>query len=178
MNAISALKLLAEQRSQRAKLEGELAIASELLQQTTAYRHVATLQSSIKAMKQAEAESRYLIVADALLAYKSRDTKQPFPAVSIKVSKLVKYDRLKAHQWCLGNMTLAFKLDEDAFEANMRFIAKSGANPSPLPDFVEVVDDPQVTIATDLSRHLTALDEYDGTTEFPVGEFAPETREV
>jgi len=177
MNAVTALKKLHEARQQRQALEQQLATANELVALSPAYRHVQELKEQVAAAKLTESELRYAVEADALLAYRSRDTKQPFPGVSIRANRIVKYDVKVATAWCLTHLTLALKLDEATFDNQMKLIAKSKTDASPLPDFVKVEEDPSVVIVGDISKVMSELNDYDGIKEFPAGEFAPEARE-
>lgn len=177
MGAMRALTEMHAERMQVAALKESLAIASEMLEATTAYKHVQELRAQIKAHDATMVLLRADIDKEALRIYGITSDKQPLPAVSIRVGKLVKYDELKAREWCLHNMTTALTLDTRTFDSNMLLIHKKKAAVSPLPEFVTVVDDPIVTLASDLSAAVKDINIIDSGREFPKGEFAPESPE-
>ena len=99
----------------------------------------------LEAGEQAEAwkaETEAKLRAMAVEIYKETGSKAPAPGVGIRLVTALKYIPEEAFGWAVEHK-MALKLDVSAFEK----IVKA----SPLP-FVEVSQDPQATIATDLDK--------------------------
>jgi DNA polymerase-3 subunit epsilon len=75
--------------------------------------------------------------------------KHPHPAVGIRNITRLEYDPRKAYLWCQDHLPAALVLDRTFFEKHAKAVAKT----SPL-DFVTISQEPQATIATDLSAYL------------------------
>ena len=82
--------------------------------------------------------------ARAVEVYNQTGNKKPAPGVEIKMFTKLTYDEVEALKWASEHW-IALKLDKAVFEK----IAKAAP-----PDFVAVTQEPQATIATDLSRYL------------------------
>lgn len=80
-----------------------------------------------------------------LKAYADTGNKTPVPGVGIREVTKLEYASQDAFKWAVEH-NMALKLDVSAFEK----IVKA----SPL-DFVKITQEPQATIATDLSKYLT-----------------------
>lgn len=95
----------------------------------------------IKALTQALAEAEAALRAAAVAAYQETGNKKPAPGVGIRVQTKLRYDESDALRWALEH-DLCLMLDKAAFERQARV--------TPL-GFVETVETPAATIATDLS---------------------------
>lgn len=84
--------------------------------------------------------------AAAIAVYKETGTKSPTPGVGVRVLTKLRYDADTALRWAEDHK-LALSLDKAAFERQARITPLS---------FVEVVETPQATIATDLSDVIAA----------------------
>jgi len=82
----------------------------------------------------------------ALSVYETRGNKTPFPGVAIRSMTRLQYDAAEALKWARHH-DVALSLDKGTFEK----IAK--VTP---PEFVEIIVEPQATIATDLVAALKA----------------------
>jgi hypothetical protein len=85
----------------------------------------------------------------ALANYYQNKDKSPHPAIGIRVIHKIDYSDADARQWCMSNMPNALKLDKTVFEKH----AKAVADTIPIP-FVTITDEPQATIASDLSKYI------------------------
>ena len=87
----------------------------------------------------------------ALEEYARSGNKRPHPAVSMRINKRLRYDVGAALEYCRQNFNAAVKtvLDTKVFEK---------VAPNLGLDFVEVAEEPQATIASDLTDYLLALE--------------------
>jgi len=83
----------------------------------------------------------------ALEYFKETMSKDPHPAVKIRILRKIDYPLGIALDWCKENLRSAFIFDHKFFEKHARAI--EGTAPI---DFVTFTDEPQVTIASDLSK--------------------------
>ncbi len=95
----------------------------------------------LKAMTQALSEAEAAVRAAALAAYQETGNKKPAPGVGIRVQTKLRYDETNALRWAREH-DLCLMLDKAAFERQARVTPLS---------FVEAVETPAATIATDLS---------------------------
>lgn len=79
-----------------------------------------------------------------LKAYAETGNKQPIPGVGIREVTKLDYDPKEALKWAMEHQ-IALSLDKKSFEG----FAKA----TPL-EFVKVTQEPQATIATDLSKYI------------------------
>ena len=117
--------------------------AKDALYATLEYQYKESFEALASAKahcSEAEQTLRELI----LQAYRETGNKAPAPGVGIRIITNLIYDATKALEWAKQH-GLALKLDTSAFEK----IAKVDK-----PDFVEMAEEPQATIATDLSKVL------------------------
>jgi len=90
------------------------------------------------------------IKAQAIEEYNTFSTKDPHPAVKIRILRKIDYPIGVAIDWCKEHLLNAFKFDDKLFDKHARAI--EGTSPI---DFVTFTDEPQVTIASDLSKWST-----------------------
>lgn len=95
----------------------------------------------LRAMTQALSEAEGAVRAAAIAAYQETGSKKPVPGVGIRVLTKLRYDEADALRWAREH-DLCLMLDKAAFERQ--------AKVTPL-GFVETVETPSATIATDLS---------------------------
>ena len=85
----------------------------------------------------------------ALEEYARSGNKRPHPAISMRINKRLRYDVGAALEYCRKHFDAAVKtvLDARVFEK---------AAPSLGLDFVTIIEEPQATIASDLTDYLPA----------------------
>ena len=71
----------------------------------------------------------------------------PHPALGVRLVQRIKYDLSQARAYCAEHLPAMLILDTKQFEKHAKAVAKT----YPLP-FVEIIAEPQVTIAQDLSK--------------------------
>jgi len=109
-------------------------------------------QEALRAAANAMVEVETRLRQYAVSIYETRGNKTPFPGVAIRSMTRLQYDIAEALKWAKHH-DVALLLDKGVFEK----IAK--VTP---PEFVEIIVEPQATIATDLVAALKA--------EYPVTE--------
>ena len=102
------------------------------------------LFGSLGIARQARIEAEESLYDLALQVYAETGNKTPSPGVGIRVVTKLIYDAGVALLWATQH-SIALKLDIPAFEK----IAKASK-----PDFVELSEEPQATIATDLGKEI------------------------
>jgi len=85
----------------------------------------------------------------ALEEYAKSGNKRPHPAVAMRINKRLRYDADAALEYCRKNFNAAVKtvLDAKVFEK---------VAPNLGLDFVQITEEPQATIASDLTDYLPA----------------------
>ena len=92
-----------------------------------------------------EGETEATVRELAVQQFEATHDKKVHDAVTVKVFPELEYDPLAALEYCRAHLQQALKLDTKIFEK----IAKVATL-----DFVEIVETPKATIATDLSAYL------------------------
>jgi hypothetical protein len=87
----------------------------------------------------------------ALKDYQTTGSKRPHPAIGVRMTTKIGYIDSIARGWAFQHLPQALKLDTALFEKH----AKAVADTDPIP-FVEISQQAQITIATDLSGYLVA----------------------
>ena len=106
----------------------------------------------LKEINLQEAETN--LRSEALEEYKATDNKAPGPGVAIKLFQKLEYDHEEAFKWACKH-EMALQLNVGAFEKIVRISPDRAGDLS----FVQVSQEPQAQIATDLSKVLTAIEE-------------------
>lgn len=85
-----------------------------------------------------------------IIRYKYDNNKSIHPALGVRVYKILKYPELSAITWCIKSDFLAgIQLNKRMFEKHARAVLQT----MPL-EFVQVVEEPSATIATDLTKYM------------------------
>ena len=116
------------------------------LQETVEYR---TLQIAKNFLSEYKAEADELtakIKADSLAEYLATKEKPTLKGLALRVNHSLKYDLNSVTEWAKENAKMLFKLDVKAFEKMATTTIVPG---------VEIVDEPTITIAADLSEYLS-----------------------
>ena len=124
-----------------------LSVLKETYMQTPeyqAYQDALATNESIRLEIKDRIEKIHACVLDL---YKTTQDKSPHPAVKIRINRKIDYPIGTALDWCKENLRSAFIFDHKFFEKHARAI--EGTAPI---DFVTFTDEPQVTIASDLSK--------------------------
>jgi len=106
------------------------------------------LQTSKDHLKELETEALELMVSikkEALEEYRLTNEKPSVDGLALRINHLLRYDLGKVTEWCKENAKALFKLDIGEFEKLAKTISVPG---------VEIVDEPTITIAQDLSFYL------------------------
>ncbi|MFN3077717.1 MAG: hypothetical protein ABT940_12735 [Alphaproteobacteria bacterium] len=94
----------------------------------------------------AQIENReHWLRGEALLMFEASGTKQPHPAVTVKLFDVLSYENGRALAYCINHLPTALKLDKAAFERAAKAIPMG---------FVTVTKEPRAQIAGDLSAYL------------------------
>ena len=91
-------------------------VVVKLMQEFSARPEVAGANLVLETAVKLEKESYDNLAAASVGVFKLNQDKEPHPAVSIKEMNVYKYDPEKVRQWCLGNFTMALKLDTKMIE--------------------------------------------------------------
>jgi hypothetical protein len=156
------LKTLAQLRKLSAETKDAIKQLEKVLEETPAYQRLIEAKESLKEYESKEYEltasvkfSQFEIIEKAILgATKDQRTlmftefKKTLPeGLSLRVNRSLKYDEQEAIKWCETNAKTALKvvLEKKPFEALAEATDLT---------FVEKIDVPTITIASDLSGYL------------------------
>lgn len=104
------------------------------------------LTSSKKQLDETEQHIRDL----AELNCTTTGDKHPHPAINLRMKTSLHYEQALALAWCTRHLQSAIKLDARLFEQHARAVTGT----APL-RFVDIKQEPQATIASDLRAYLT-----------------------
>lgn len=85
----------------------------------------------------------------AIQLFQESGDKKPHPALGVRVRRRARYDPLAAKQYCFQHLPVFLELNDAAFIKHALAVAET----VPLPG-VEIVEEPEATIAGDLSDYL------------------------
>ncbi len=155
MSVLDELQHLHDARIERAKMQDQLDAAYTALRATPQYAAAQEIEDRLTYQDALLKQIRFIIVTEVLEEYNTLPeySKHPFPGVDIRVSQKVHYGQELAKSWCLDNLASALVIDHKVFSDIILRIARS--NKAGVPRFVEIKDEPSVTIATDLAKHLS-----------------------
>ena len=145
------LKALAEFRKQSANLAEKIVALNNALKETPEFK---ALEAAQNAKKEVEENASFLdgfIRKAALEQFNTTKAKPTIAGVTVKIFKLLRYEKAAAESWAREKMPELFKLDEKGFEK----YAKAVADTVPVP-CVTFEEDPRVEISSDLSMYLEA----------------------
>ena len=148
------LKDLAILRSDIDAQKAAVKAFEEALLETNEYKIFQKEKDILSECKSREDELTAKIKTNALAAYKETEelynrqmAKDGLPhGLAIRVNHSLKYDLNSVTEWAKENAKMLFKLDVKAFEKMATTTTVPG---------VEIVDEPSITIATDLSEYLS-----------------------
>ena len=115
------------------------------LEETDQYQNIQKVKSTRDEYQTKVNEITTKIKSEGLAEYLATKEKPSLAGLSLRINKFLKYDLEKVTEWAKENAKMLFVLDVKAFEK----LAKN----SPVPG-VETIDDPMITIASDLSEYL------------------------
>ena len=141
------LKELAIARHAISSSYSNINIAKDALEKTQEYIDLQALKEEQNKWALEEANLTKIIKEKGEAEYLATKEKPSLVGLGLRVNKLLKYDLDKVTEWAKENAKMLFVLDVKAFEK----LAKN----SPVPG-VEIVDDPMITISSDLSEYLEA----------------------
>ena len=142
-----ALGMCAAARKDVADCEAALKEALEELAQTPLYQATQAAHEILKVLKAWKSEMESSVKRLARARYDADQDKHPIKGVNIKINHRLVYDAKIAQDWCKQNAPFTFKWDAKSFE---EAAAKMDGAP------VTIEDDPQATLASDLSDYLSA----------------------
>jgi len=140
------LRQLALARAKVAKLKTNYEELERAFQEQS---HVAQLLDELSRQQEICSNAELRLRAGAADLYKSEDVRQPHPAVKIRLVRKLEYLENMAWEFCAEHLPKALKLDKRFFEKHCRAVADT----DPI-SFVEIIQEPQVTIARDLSAYI------------------------
>jgi hypothetical protein len=146
---VSDLKDLAELRKNESVLKEQIAGLQEKLNATPEAKAVETALAERKALQEKVALLEDFIRKSALEQFVETKVKPTVAGITVKIFKILKYEKKAAESWAKEKMPELFKFDERGFEK----YAKAVADTIPVP-CVTFEDDPRVEIASDLSEYL------------------------
>ena len=138
---------LATLRSKEAAAKEQLNLLRAKLQESPSWMNWAEiLESSQNEIQEVEPHIRELAETN----FAATENKSPHPAVKIREKTVIEYDPPLALAWCRRHLPEAIVLDAKLFEKHARAVEQTAHI-----QFVKIRKEPQATIATDLSRHLS-----------------------
>lgn len=143
------LKSLAEFRKQSANLAEKIVTLNNALKETPEFKALEEAKGALAAVEEQASFTSNFIRKAALEQFNETKTKPTIAGVTVKIFKLLKYEKAAAESWAREKMPELFKLDEKGFEK----YAKAVADTVPVP-CVTFEEDPRVEIASDLSMYL------------------------
>jgi len=139
------LKDLATARRAINSAKENFKISQEKLEQTKEYADLQAVKEELYKWTEEESNLTKRIKEEGLAEYLATKEKPSLAGLGLRINKFLKYDLEKVTEWAKENAKMLFILDVKAFEK----LAKN----SPVPG-VETIDDPMITIASDLSEYL------------------------
>ncbi len=139
------LKDLASGRRTISYVQENTKIAQDALEKTQEYADLQAWKEEQNKWALEESNLIKRIKEEGLKEYIATKEKPSLAGLGLRVNKFLKYDLEKVTEWAKENAKMLFVLDVKAFEK----LAKN----SPVPG-VETIDDPIITIASDLSQYL------------------------
>lgn len=139
------LKDLAIARHAISSSYSNINIAKDALGKTQEYTDLQALKEEQNKWALEEANLTKRIKEEGLKEYLATKEKPSLAGLGLRINKSMKCDLDKVTEWAKENAKMLFVLDVKALEK----LAKN----SPVPG-VEIVDDPMITIASDLSEYL------------------------
>lgn len=143
------LKSLAEFRKQSANLAEKIVTLNNALKETPEFKALEVAKGALAAVEEQASFTSNFIRNATLKQFSETKTKPTLAGVTVKIFKLLKYEKTAAESWAREKMPELFKLDEKGFEK----YAKAVAEITPVP-CVTFEEDPRVEIASDLSMYL------------------------
>ena len=143
------LKDLAQLRKRIDDAKTHAATAQEKLEASPEYLALQVVKDTLKDYQTKADELTAKIKTDALAEYNATKEKPTLAGLALRVNHSLKYDLDAVKKWAKDKMPELFKFDQSAFEK----YAMAVATTVPVPD-VKIVDEPSITIATDLSDYL------------------------
>jgi hypothetical protein len=134
---------LALHRASVARYKAAQAEAQAALEATPEWQRVQVAKTQAASVSKDEDEFRGRVESATLDIYGALADKHPHPGVQVKDYEVVKYDAEKAKSYCIAHLPNALKFDPAAFEKAARVLGL---------EWVEIVKEPRVTVATDLSK--------------------------
>ena len=142
---IELLKELAIARDALKHVNEDTKIAQQSLEKTQEYADLLAKKEEQDKWMQEESNLTKKIKEDGLAEYLTTKEKPSLAGLGLRINKFLKYDLEKVTDWAKENAKMLFVLDVKALEK----LAKTTSVPG-----VEIVDDPMITIASDLSEYL------------------------
>jgi len=136
------LRLLAEARDAQAAIKDDLAIAQELLEETSAWKKVHVLESWQTATKE-KIERLYDYARKlAVDSYTATGNKVPASGVTVRATKKMVYDKDTVQSWLRENQPDLLVFDKKLWESR---------GPTVNPGLITIEEVPTAAVATDLS---------------------------
>lgn len=146
MNIQGPVSELALAREIEAKCKADVADIQAELEASALWRVLTERKADLKAAQSTTSAQADYVRKLGVAAYGETGDKRVHPAVTVKVYTTLAYDPTDALDYARKHLPGALKLDKRAFEK----VAKVAGL-----DFVEVDQEPRVTIARDLSQYIS-----------------------
>lgn len=135
--------------SELARARAELAGVRAQLEALMANDAIVEAQAYERSTKMRIAELENAIREAALKEYAENGNKRPHSAIAVRINKRLRYDVNAALEYCRKHFDAAVEV-----VLNTKVFEKAAPNLDL--DFVQVVEEPQATIASDLTPYLPA----------------------
>jgi hypothetical protein len=148
------LKKLAAVRDIISTSKETVSVREKAYMETAEYKAYASAKEILDDNYSLEKSLIEKIKGAALEDYLATKEKPTEKGLALRVNHILKYAQAEVELWAKQKMPELFKFDNSAFEK----YAKAVADTIPVPG-VQIIDDPTITIASDLSEYLLDSEE-------------------